>query len=1053
MPASESSAAPASMTAAEKLRAKHEADASHRTVMEDAVDEEDVAHPPPSMQTAPSPASVPPPEISPKPMSEKAAGKQKARDEQDFVPAQAAHNGKAPLDTQSEELFPALGGGKKAPLPTQTPMAWGTNRPSSIHGGSNGVNGQINAPSIISSRVSTPTSGVLSPKGSDAPMVPQQLGTSSPQQLSLPGGRKTERIQLARSQLLPREQLKRPLQEIVRNLNRKSKAKVDMRTGPNGNVTFEATGPEEAARQALKDLAKEVGSMQHVKVPIPMSVRPHIIGKQGAVIQGISKRTGARVQLPKAEEVPAATFDDDDGTTIDVSIEGDAVAAEMARQAIEAIVNERTSIVNMRLRDIPAEFYPFIAGPHNSNIATLENGRQVRVQIPQYHTWSDNAPPQPPSASVLPQFIPSQSSHIRISGDRTAAQEARAEIERHVQELRRKITLSQVPIDRGRHQFILDNNASMHDFLQETGCAIILPPASEDTELLTVTGPQDRIEMGIDKVIDLASAMQMSRIDIARQHANAPIGSQAHARALTRYLQQRQAIERLERQYNARIVLPSDDQGSPDWEVYVKEGRNGIRARQDILNLINAHPPARLRHVDVDPFFHQHIHRQGAQRLREDLGVHLVAPRETEESQHMILVYEGPTLGDLPEYEVPKQLPPPGEVADFERNLLKAQQYILSLIDGQQDIAAASFEVPPKYHDKLRKFVDREQQDLPSNAVPVQISFVASKRANGGALGSQAPGAAAALDQECLLRGPSNAVDEFASKVAAFVEAEKHDELERGHVTSFGFPQKYANYLIGKRGENINKYREEFDVDIQVKDGKVDIIGPKAKAETAKSRILALGKKLEDETTHVLKINPKYHREIIGAKGIQVNRLQDRHNVRVQFPRTAHAAGDDVSIGDDASEVGGFKGRRSNQGPDEVIIRGPSRGADAARAELLDLVQWTLDHTQEGIVSVAQRQLPSLIGQGGQEMESIRLSTGAQIDVPGRDGADGSGRVQIHIKGTKKQVDEARKILEQRAKDFDDSITRLIDIDRKYHGELIGSGGKSQCVCNFQGRD
>ena len=276
-----------------------------------------------------------------------------------------------------------------------------------------------------------------------------------------------------------------------------------------------------------------------------------------------------------------------------------------------------------------------------------------------------------------------------------------------------------------------------------------------------------------------------------------------------------------------------------------------------------------------------------------------------------------------------------------------------------------------------------------------------------------------------------------------FVETEKKDELERGHVTSFDFPQKYANYLIGKKGENINKYREEFDVDIQVKDGKVDITGPKAKANAAKSKILALGKKIEDEATYVLKIKPQYHRDMIGAKGSQVNQLQKKYNVRVQFPRTAAAVDDDRSVVDDASEAGSVRNRRSNQDPDEVIIRGPRKGADDARDELLNLLQWTLDNSHTSNLSVAQAQLPSLIGQGGHEMESVRLQTGAQIAVPGsRETADPNGRVQIQLKGTKKQVEEAKKLLEQKIKVFDDSVTRSIDIDKKYHKALIGSGGE-----------
>ena len=339
-----------------------------------------------------------------------------------------------------------------------------------------------------------------------------------------------------------------------------------------------------------------------------------------------------------------------------------------------------------------------------------------------------------------------------------------------------------------------------------------------------------------------------------------------------------------------------------------------------------------------------------------------------------------------------------------------------------------------RFHDKVRKFVHIEQQQLPSTEIPVRLSFGSSNGVKHDAAES---------DQEVLLRGPSDAVEDLAEKIVAFVESEKQDEKERGHVTTFDFPQKYANFLIGKRGENINKYRDEFDVDIQVKDGKVEIKGPKVKAELAKSKIQVLGKRLEDEATHVLKIKPQYHRDMIGAKGSQVNRLEDRYNVRVQFPRSAETASDDRSVVDGASDAGGPRNSRANQAPDEVIIRGPKKGADEARDELLNLLQWTVDNSHTSSVSVAQSQLPSLIGQGGREMESMRYDTKAQIDVPGnRESADPSGRVQIQIKGTKKSVEEAKKLLEKRARVFDDSITKSIDVDKKHHKALIGSGGK-----------
>lgn len=292
------------------------------------------------------------------------------------------------------------------------------------------------------------------------------------------------------------------------------------------------------------------------------------------------------------------------------------------------------------------------------------------------------------------------------------------------------------------------------------------------------------------------------------------------------------------------------------------------------------------------------------------------------------------------------------------------------------------------------------------------------------------------------LRGRSRDVEQLALKVRDFVEEQARDESERGNITTFDIPPKFTNYLIGKKGDNINRLRDEFDVDMKVeKTGKVEVKGPKAKAEKAKADIIAMVKKLEDEATYVLKIAPHHHRDLIGQRGSTVNRLQDRYNVRVQFPRaaTVSPAGDE----DAASDAGGTRNNRASQSPDEVIIRGPRKGADSAREEILGLHQWYVDHSHTGSVSVAQSQIPSLIGQRGREMDKLRVETEAQIDVPGVDEtANASGRVEIKLKGTKKQVEEARKLLLQRAKEFDETVTRTLDIDKKHHRALIGGGGE-----------
>ncbi|OJJ45505.1 hypothetical protein ASPZODRAFT_153153 [Penicilliopsis zonata CBS 506.65] len=994
--ATDVSSANGTKSLAAMLEEQHARDEAHKVTVEEVKDEEDVIHPPPSSSLSSAVPTTPGPLIEPE--SSTAAPVEAAA-----APPPKKKAGPA-FDVRSEELFPALGSGPKPKA--AAPATWGA-KPSLASAVANGANGA-------------------------QPAAPGLDISGAPRIMSLPG-KHMEQLRLVPSQMLPRGQLKKPLRDILRDISKRSKANVDMRGGPGGSIIFEGKGSVDAVRQALKEVAQQVGSKQSVRVPIPTSARPHIIGRQGAVVQEIQQRTGARVQVPRADESPAAE-DDDDGDTIDVLIEGDAVAAEMARREIEAIVKERASNMNLKLKSIPPEFFPFIAGAHNANLRDIEERTKAQVHVPRYDTWTSQPPPQEAGLGQI-QFAPVPERHIRIAGERAATQQARAEIESLAAQLQHQLTLRQLAINRGQHQFILGDEAdALHEFLADTGCAIILPPQSDDSEFLTITGPPSCIEAGINRAMDLATSMQMASIDLSRQHPSAPAGPHAHARALTRYLQERQIIKELEAMYDARIALPPSLDGPVTWEVYSRDGKNTIRARSDIMNVVQAHPPTRIRNVSVDPYFHPYLQSRSASKLQDDFGVHLLVPDESDSSD-VFLVYEGPSASGAP-FEIPRQRPSPADVAAFEKSLQEAQEYLLATLGDQSNVVSKAVDIPGKYQDKVRRFIAREQQAQEEGQIPVR------------AIVGDVRGRDAAAKCEVSLRGRTQAIDDLVAQLEAFVVEQEKDDLERGYTTTFDFPQKFANFLIGKRGENINKLREEFDVDIKVENGKVEVKGPKAKADAAKLRIINLGKKLEDETTHILKIPAQYHRELIGQKGSQVNRLQDRYNVRVQFPRAAAAAtavmADDQSVADTASETGGSRPSRPQPAADEVYVKGPSKGADQARDEILSLLQWVVDHSHAATVSVAQSQIPSLIGQRGREMDKLRADTGAQIDVPGaNDPSDASGRVQIKIKGTKKQVEEAKKILQQRSSEFDATVTKTIDIDKKYHKALIGAGGSN----------
>jgi predicted PilT family ATPase len=327
-----------------------------------------------------------------------------------------------------------------------------------------------------------------------------------------------------------------------------------------------------------------------------------------------------------------------------------------------------------------------------------------------------------------------------------------------------------------------------------------------------------------------------------------------------------------------------------------------------------------------------------------------------------------------------------------------------------------------RYHEKVQRHVERQNRDLPPSRIPAQVL-----------LGKQAKKAATPGLQ---IRGPANDVEKLNAMILAFLEQEEKDELERGFTTSFEYPHKLASHLIGTKGANIKKLQEEFDVEINYTENKVDLKGPKAKCEAAKSHILSSAKKLEDEATHQIKIPQQYHYELKGSKGSQVIRLQERYNVRINFPRQAQAPIDDADAATEAS----FKNHPS-QAPDIVIVKGPRKGADEAREELLNLLQYVVDNSNSATVTVAAKQIPSLIGAGGRELDALRNETKCRIDMPKKEDVEGNDRVEIRLRGTKKQVEEAKKLLLEKAKSFDNTVSESLEVDQKFYKTIIGPSG------------
>jgi hypothetical protein len=232
------------LSAAQKLMQKHQ-DEVHKATIEDVPDEEDLRHTPEPISSSVLESTEEPAPSSKwgATMSAKAAGKQKEE-----APAKE----KTPLlDTQSNELFPGLGGAPKSSQPAQSRPSWVAKpspaAPKAANGGANGIS---------TNGSSTPKSGMNTPP--TAASYPAPKGAT----MSLAGNQQPPILVLQKHEILPRNQLKKPLAEIVKDVNKKHRVNMTVSAGEGGVLEFRETlPPKDAVRnQALKDLGVQIGA-------------------------------------------------------------------------------------------------------------------------------------------------------------------------------------------------------------------------------------------------------------------------------------------------------------------------------------------------------------------------------------------------------------------------------------------------------------------------------------------------------------------------------------------------------------------------------------------------------------------------------------------------------------------------------------------------------------------------------------------------------------------------------------------------------------------------
>lgn len=863
------------------------------------------------------------------------------------------------LDLSSVEAFPTLGAPTKvAPVA----MNWGA---------------KMAAPPVNSSS-GTPEFGVRAPAASFAGNAGQQT------------------VELTPAQKRPISELRKPVNEIVKDIMKKTSTKIDLAKTSTGVSVFVVKGNEASRQRARREIYKELSLKASKTIQVPAVVRPHIIGKGGSRIQELERETLTHIRVPQqnSSEAQAPVGDYDDEIMIDVVVEGDEFGVASAIERIREIVGERTIVTTTRISDIPGELYPFIQGPNRKNLAEYET-KVERVSVPDYFFSASSQPFSPPSGPIV------------ITGEKSAVQEVRAAIEKRAEELKaQNYGHILVPIPAAKHRFFTDNDGyRINEVLEETGCTVIFPSSGKANSAI-VYGPADQIGNCYTKTNAISQAYQYLGLDVCKAYPNAPGGAKLHARDITRYYIQRGEFESLEYELGVEIAPPSiEELYNPTTSCIIEimtQSKEGLEAARSKIQAIYLQAkPFMVARLDVEPLHHRHIVKKDT--LLEGLPVKILFPEDLDEPE-LVLVYEGGST----------------EPEEIGAILEKVKEEILAFSGEQVSIISKTINIPKENHAKIRGERDTTLNALNPSSVLVQFGIPKARPGKPTPTGDE---------NTITVRGPQSNVEATIKNINNFLASENPEAII---TESFEYPAQFSGNLIGVRGANINKLRDDLGVEINLKEGKGEIKGVRVAVDAARKKLTTQIKELEDKATVRLVIPQEFHSTIIGQKGESVRRLEARYDVRINFPRSSKA---------DYTEE--YDTWNKQQGPNEVVIKGGKKGVEEARVEIIALLKYeeAKSHTVE--IPIAAKAVEFMFRNSAKEIKQLREESAARIDIPQRPEEGSEEQMVIKIRGTVEEVNEAEAILSKIVKDAEQTTVRKINVDKKYHRSLIGQGGKT----------
>lgn len=270
-------------------------------------------------------------------------------------------------------------------------------------------------------------------------------------------------------------------------------------------------------------------------------------------------------------------------------------------------------------------------------------------------------------------------------------------------------------------------------------------------------------------------------------------------------------------------------------------------------------------------------------------------------------------------------------------------------------------------------------------------------------------------DDNIRVEGPPEDVEKAKTEITAQAKV----LIDDTGYAELSVDAKYHKHIIGKGGSTVNRLKDETGVAINIPDSEtgttiIRIEGNKAGVEAAKAELTAMVDKMENEKEKDLIIENRFHRQLIGPKGENIQKIRDDYaSVQISFP--------DLGVKSDI-----------------VKLRGPKTDVDACSKFLTKQVKDLQECNYQVKVPIYKQFHKFIIGKGGINIRKIRDETETRIDLPD----SGSDSDMITITGKKENVAKAQDRITEIQSQMANIVSKDIMVPAKIHNTMIGAGGK-----------